>query len=139
MVDQSRDQPLLATGRKLSLSFDPVVSASTGFNFSNKASYLLEFWSCFFKLSRVSISLNVLDWTKVYLLLNSLQIIFYKIHISVHNTWQCEFQILFQICSHPQWLTFSKPLCLAWSTFDCCQSAMLWLFYFQNLIQFCLT
>ena len=33
MVDQSRDQPLLATKRKLSLSFDPVVSASTGFNF----------------------------------------------------------------------------------------------------------
>ena len=35
MVDQSRDQPLLATERKLSLSFDPVVSASTGFNFIN--------------------------------------------------------------------------------------------------------
>ena len=34
MVDQSRDQPLLATGRKLSLSFNPVVSASTGFNFN---------------------------------------------------------------------------------------------------------
>ena len=34
LVDQSRDQPLLATGRKLSLSFDPVVSASTGFNFN---------------------------------------------------------------------------------------------------------
>ena len=33
MVDQSRGQPLLATGRKLSLSFDPVVSASTGFTF----------------------------------------------------------------------------------------------------------
>ena len=34
IVDQSRGQPLLATGRKLSLSFDPVVSASTGFNFN---------------------------------------------------------------------------------------------------------
>ena len=37
MVDQLRDQPLLATGRKLSLSFDPVVSASTGFNFTRDA------------------------------------------------------------------------------------------------------
>ena len=36
MVDQSRDQPLLATEKKLSLSFDPVVSASTGFNFTKR-------------------------------------------------------------------------------------------------------
>ena len=41
MVDQSRDQPLLATGRKLSLSFDPVVSASTGFNFNEYKSVLI--------------------------------------------------------------------------------------------------
>lgn len=37
-----------------------------------------------------------------------------KIHLSVEcNTWQCEFQIPFQInpICYPQWLTFTKPSC----------------------------
>ena len=35
MVVLLKERPLLATERKLSLSFDPVVSASTGFNFKS--------------------------------------------------------------------------------------------------------
>ena len=47
-----------------------------------------------------------------------------KIHLSVEcNTWQCEFQIPFQInpICYPQWLTFTKPSCYViwgWSTRD---------------------